>query len=298
MFDWNDIRYFLAVAQTGTFSAAARELRVSQSTVARRIREFEYRLGARLFDRVNQGYELTTAGKDIVHMAASMDRKASTIEQKVGGESVRLSGIVRLTTTEGLGACWLAERLPRFWERYPQIEIELVIGEGLVDLQQREADIALRIGTPGSEALVGRRLGCVGCGLYASQSYLAERGEPVSLNDLADHAVIESIGELAEVKQVRRLREVVKIDTVSMRSNSMLAQIAAVKAGLGVLPLPHFAVAGVPELRHVLPRDFVVSLDLWLLTHRDLKYTKRVRALLEYLKEEVRRDPPLLVAEN
>lgn len=294
MFDWNDIRYFLAVAQTGSLSAAARELRVSQPTVGRRVRAFESRLGARLFERVNQGYVLTAAGKGIMEMAESMDREAIAIEHEIGGEDVQLSGIVRLTTTEGLGTCWLAKRLPRFRERYPRIEIELMVGEGLVDLQRREADIALRLGTPGSEELVGRMLGCVGCGLYASNSYLSERGEPATLDDLSGHTIIESVGELAQVKQVRQLREVAKIVSVSMRSNSMLTQIAAVKAGLGLLPLPHFVNIAAPELRRILTREFDVQLDLWLLTFHDLKHTKRVRAILDFLIEEVNRDPELL----
>ena len=224
MFDWNDIRYFLAVAHTGSLSAAARAARVSQSTVSRRIRELESRLGARLFERLDQGYLLTEAGKNIVDMATSMERAASNIELEIGGESLHPIGSVRLTTTEGLGACWLAERLPRFWEAYPQIEIDLVIGEGLIDLQRREADIALRIGTPGSDALAGRPLGCIECGLYASRAYLEERGTPTCVDDLAHHTVIESMGELAEVIQVRRLREISKIASVSMRSNSMLTQ--------------------------------------------------------------------------
>lgn len=298
MFDWNDIRYFLAVAQTGSLSAAARELRVSQPTVGRRIREFEYRTGARLFERLDQGYVLTTAGQDILDTARSMAQAANTIEQRVGGEAGRLSGRVRLTTTEGLGSCWLAGRLPRFTEQYPQIELELMIGATLLDLQRREADVALRIGTPGTDTLVGRRLGCIGCGLYASQAYLAGRGEPTSLDDLADHTIIESVGEIAEVNQVRRLRELASIVTVSMRSNSMLAQIAAVRAGLGIMPLLHYAVFGEPELRRVLARDFDLQLELWLLTHHDLKQTKRIRALMDFLIEEVNREPHLLVSED
>ena len=158
-------------------------------------------------------------------------------------------------------------------------------------MQRREADLALRLGTPGSEELVGRKLGCVGCGLYASEMYLAEQGEPVSIDDLADHTIIESVGELAQIKQVRKLREVAKIISVSMRSNSMLAQITAAQAGLGVLPLPHFTIGMAPELRRILTRQFDVQLNLWLLTYCDLKYTKRVRVLLDFLIEEVGRDP-------
>ena len=111
MFDWNDIRYFIAVAQSGSLSAAARQLRVSQPTVGRRIREFESRLGARLFERLNQGYILTAAGNEIVNMAESMERAATEIEYKAGGEDVQLSGTVRLTTTEGLGTCLACRKI-------------------------------------------------------------------------------------------------------------------------------------------------------------------------------------------
>ena len=134
MFDWNDMRYFLAVTANKSLSGAARQLRVSQPTVSRRIRELESRLGARLFDRANQEYVLTSAGRGILGLAQSMEREATAIEQAVGGEDARPSGVVRLTTTEGLGVLWLAARLPRFSERFPRIEIELMIGEQLVDL--------------------------------------------------------------------------------------------------------------------------------------------------------------------
>lgn len=297
-FNWNDIRYFIAVVETGSLSAAARELNVSQPTVGRRIREFEDCTGARLFERLDQGYVLTTAGEEILHMAHEIARQADEIKRRVGGEARQLHGRVRLTTTEGLGSRWLAKRLPRFHALYPQIRLELMIGEVLLDLPRREADIALRIGTPGSQALVGRRLGCIACGLYASGSYLEDRGEPSSLDELADHDVIESVGELADVKQVRRLREIAPTVSVSMRSNSMLTQIAALRAGLGILPLPQFAIEDESDLHRILASEFDPQLELWLLTRRDLKQAGKIRATLDFLIEEVNREPWLSICED
>ena len=294
MNDWDDYRFFLAVSETGSLSAAARKLGVTQPTVGRRINDLEKRLGARLFDRMSHGYELTAAGHRISELAARIECTAFTIEQRVSGEDAQLNGRVSITTAEGMGVCWLTPRLPKLRDRYQEIDIELIVGVGALDLVRREADIALRVGNPGCEELVGRRVGDVHCGLYASDAYLARHGEPATLADLSNHTIIESVREIANLAQVRRLRDVAKDTKIGVRCNNLMAQVAAARAGLGILALPNYMVGCAPDLRRVLAPHFDSKLDLWLLTHRDLRQTARIRAVLDFLAEEVRADANLL----
>jgi DNA-binding transcriptional LysR family regulator len=207
MIDWNDYRFFLAVAETGRLSAAARRLKVSQPTVGRRLAELEGRLGARLFDRLPDGFRLTLAGERILDLARRMAEDARAIEHRVAGEDEQLHGSVLLATPEGLGTYWLAPRLEWLRSRHPRIDLELVVGTGALDLLRREADVALRIGPPGADDVVGRRLGCIRCGRFAAQGYLERHGAPERLEDLSQHRIIESVREIAQLRQAELLRE-------------------------------------------------------------------------------------------
>jgi DNA-binding transcriptional LysR family regulator len=290
MIDWDDYRYFLAVAEAGSLSAAARRLGVTQPTMGRRIKELEARLQARLFERLNQGYVLTTAGERIRELAEAMEQRAMAIETRVGGEDAELSGRVRVSTAEGLGIFWLGPKLPALRQRYPGIDPELIIGMTLVDMLRREADLVLRVGNPGSEELVGRRVAVASCGLFAAESYLRSRPAPKTLDDLRQHTIIESERGIAELAQTRLLREMSQGATIGLRCNNIMTQIAAARAGLGLLALPGYMTAGAPELRRLLPDAFNLKIDIWLLTHRDLRNTARVRAIRDFLAEEIRKD--------
>ncbi len=288
--DWDAYRFFIAVVDAGSFSAAARRLRVSQPTVGRKISELEDRLQVRLFDRLNHGYSLTDAGHSIVRYCRDLETNALCIERAVAGQDRTLEGKVQLATTDGLGAYWLAPRLPRWHERHPKIEIELLVGTSSLDLTRREADIAFRIGDPGSEDLIGRKIGLVSFGLYGARTYFEKWGEPSDISDLREHTIIGSVGNLANLVQARRLREISEGAEHCLQCNHLPTQIAAVSAGVGLLALPCYVGATVSELRRILPNDFDITLDLWLLTHRDLRAVTRIRMMLDFLAEEVKRD--------
>ena len=293
-FDLNDLRYFLAVAQAGSLSGAARALSVAQPTVGRRIKALELALDARLFERLPHGYALSPAGAGILDAVRRIEEDALLIERQIGGEMSVLSGSVRLAVSEGLGNYWLAPKISDFCAEYPRIEIELLVGTTLSDLLRREADVALRVGLPGSEELVGRCLGQIYCGLYADKSYLAAHGEPASLDDLPKHRVIDSVGDIASLAQVRQFKAVISKAAVAMTSNSLVTQLQAVNAGMGIAPLPSYMATGHPELVRVLPREFETRLDLWLVTHRQLRETARIRALRDFLQRTVESDSRLL----
>lgn len=294
MFDLNDLRYFLCVARVGSLSRAARQLGVTHATVGRRIHALERSLDARLFERTVYGYALTLAGKEILVSAEAIDEQAWSITQTIAGDEDRVNGLIRLTTSSGLGNCWLANKLPALEWKYPDIQLEIAIDTGLVDLLRREADIALRVGHPGSEELVGKSLGKVSCGLYASVDYLDLFGEPLSVDELGRHQIVESIGGIAQLPQSRALRECINPSNVSLSVDSLMSLLSAAQAGLGIVPLPSYMTGDTPGLKRILPTAFDIRLDLWLLTHQDLRYTARIRAVRDFLIDSVRSDSLLL----
>ncbi|MCG8544084.1 MAG: LysR family transcriptional regulator [Alphaproteobacteria bacterium] len=288
--DWGLYRYFLVVAETGSLTAAARRLGVSQPTVGRQIQALEDAMSARMFDRTSSGYMLTAAGKAVVELAQVIEAQAIAIERRVAGESERLDGRVRISAAEGLATYWLAPRLPQLRQRYPDIEVELIVGTDPLDLMRREADIVLRIGEPRSDDLVGRRMGQVHFGLFAAQSYLAAKGVPENLDALRDHVVIESIGKIADLAQVRRVRELTGAASTALFCDNVLTQFAALRAGMGLMALPLYMAQATPTLERLLSEEFDVALDLWLLVHRDLRPVARIGVVFEFLADAICRD--------
>ncbi|MGF1551932.1 MAG: LysR family transcriptional regulator [Paracoccaceae bacterium] len=290
--DWDDLRFFHAVARTGSLSGAARELGVSQPTVGRKIRDLETALQAKLFDRLACGYSLTEAGWRIFDKATEMADAARCIADRVSGETNAAAGAVRLTCPEGLGAAWLTPHLRALRQRHPHLAVQVSLCSTTLDLANGEADVALRMGEPQDTTLVGRRIGEIAFHLYASRDYLAERGVPSSLEDLAAHRVIESGGKLAGVPQALLLRDRAHGASVSLSLDSLLAQAAAARAGFGVAALPTYLVAEAGDLVRVLDERFRVVMPLWLLTREDLRGVTRVRALQDFVIATARRCPP------
>lgn len=292
--DWDTYRYFLAVADTGSLSAAARALGVSQPTVGRQVQMLEQALNVRLFDRRPDGYAMTEAGSRILDLVQDIDGTMRVIERRIGDENGKLAGKVRITAAQGIGTYWLPEQVHRLTQRYPDVEIELSVCVPPLDLARHQADIAIRLGEPGDDSLIVRRVATVCFGLFAASSYLAQRGEPQCLDDLAGHDIIESSGEIANLPQVKILRDhAVGGQAVRFACDNLLTQFSAMVAGCGLLALPLYMAWAVPEVRRVLAESFEVEVDLWLLTHRDHKETARVHVVIEHLCNALRRDRQL-----
>lgn len=293
--DWDAYRYFLAVANTGSLSAAARALKVSQPTVGRQVQVLEQALDVRLFDRHPEGYAITEAGRQILGLVRDMDGSVQAIAHRVGGENALLSGKVRIAVAEGLGTFWLPEQVGRLAGAYPDIEIELAIGASTVDLARHEADVAIRIGNPRDDTLIGRCVSTVCFGIFGAERYFQSHGEPSDLDDLASHHIIESTGAVADLPQVKALRQY-RGDRkgVSLACNNLVTQFSAMAAGRGLLAIPLYMAPAAPHVRRVLVAEFGLELDLWLLTHRDHKETARVRAVTDFLCAALRADHLLL----
>ena len=283
--NWDDLRLFLAVARSGTLSGAAREIGVNHSTVFRRISAFEETLGVRLFDRLPNGYALTPAGEEMHDSALRVEAEITALDRRVTGQDLRLSGVVRITTVDMLAQGLLPRHLLAFRDAYPGIEIELSVGNATLSLTRREADVALRLGNQPPEALVGRRVGRLVFAVYGAAR--AENAAPLTerpwIGLTAEHAPL-----------VHAFEAFLPGTRPALRVNSVAAAIAATRAGLGLGALP-CAIADLdPDLARIaeLPDSF--TLDLWLLTHEDLRRTARIRAFLDFMAEALMQEAPLL----
>ena len=294
--DWDEIRFFLAVAKSGSLSAAARQLGVTQPTVGRKIRQLETRLDARLFDRVNHDHFLTRAGEAILDLATGIESDVVSIERKVSGKDTRPCGRLRLSTAECFGVFWVVPHLPRFKRRFPSIEVELKLGINALDVMRGECDISMALDSPTSEDLVGRRIGKLQFALFAAPQYLERFGTPRALHDLPNHRIIDAVGEIAELPHAQLLREMSSGAEVGFSSNSQTALFASVQIGLGLLALPIYMAHRAPQLKRVLRKEFDLRRDIWLLTHRDLRHTTRIRAMLDFLAEQFSLEQDSLLA--
>lgn len=294
MFDWNDLRFFLAVQRAGNLSAAARQLRVNQTTVGRRLEALEASLGSRLFERHPTGFVLTPAGEGVREVAERMEGEALALERRAAGEDARLEGLVRLTTLESLGGHFLAPRLAAFHARYPGIRLELVTDSRSLSLTRHEADVALRLARPVQEGLFSRRVGLMGFGVYAAPDYLERAGAPRHPRELAGHARVGLDESLSHVPDALWLAEHGGDSPLVFRSNSVLSLLNAVRGGLGVGVFPCYLAEGDARLRRLFGPEQVVSRELWLAVHADLRRTGRVRVLMDFLVELFRKQAPLL----
>jgi len=286
--DWEDVRYFVALARQGTLSATARALRVNHATVARRIANLETLLGRPVFERRARGYVLTAEGKAILDEASAMDHAALSILRWLD-TGTELSGIVRLAVGRVLAERFLIDRLRAFHERYPAIDLQVVGGSRVVSVAKREADIALRYGMPKDSDLVSRRLATITFGLYASPAYrdkIKAGQAPALIGFDVDSDFIAEARWMATQFGSRRF---------SFRTNSHTTQAAAARAGYGVALLPRYIVAAdEPDLVPISLGVRPPKREVWLLVRRDLANNPRIRAVTDYLVEVFRRDRRVL----
>jgi DNA-binding transcriptional LysR family regulator len=286
--DWEDVRYFVALARYGTLSSTARALRVNHATVARRIANLEALFGRALFDRRAKGYVLTAEGKAVFGEANAMDEAALSVLRRldIGTE---LSGLVRLAAGRVLAERFLIDRLRGFHERYPAIDLEVIGGSRVVSLAKREADVALRYGPPKDSELVARRVATISFGLYVSRPFRdrLNAGQPPTFIGFDEQS--EFIAEAAWLDRHFGHRR------FSFRTNSQTTQAAAARADYGIALLPRYIMAAhEPDLVEISLEQRPPEREVWLLVRRDLKNIPRVKALTDYLVELFQRERRLL----
>jgi DNA-binding transcriptional LysR family regulator len=290
MLDWNDLRYFLAVAQHGSTLAAGRALRVSQTTVARRISALEQAIGFPLFEKRQAGYTLTPAGEGLLDRARQVDIAATSFTEAAAAEKRDTSGTVRITTQEIFAVSLLAPMLRELHERHPEILIELDDSQEFRDLGEGEADIALRSATgdrgPG---VVGRRLCTDDWTLYCSREYAAQNGVPRSRAQLKKHAFIGGGGPKLWRAYSAWLHDLGLDDRIIMHHASAMGMMSAIRSGLGIAVLPCIVADAESDLIQCLPPKDDHGRSMWLVTHERVRHTPRVRAVIDFLYERLSR---------
>jgi DNA-binding transcriptional LysR family regulator len=282
--DWRDIQYFLAVARTGSFSEAGRVLKTNQSTVGRRIAALEDRLGAKLFDRHSRGMRLTPAGKLIFSQAADMEASAAGIERQLAGADNEMTGLVRISITEGLATLWLPPKLVEFQREHPHIMIETVCKDRVVDLAMREADIAVRYARPSVPKLVAKKVGAMDLHLFATKSYVRVFGTPESIDDLYRHRLVDHTALHMNPGWMPWTDIVQRHNAVVYRSNSSASVVSAVRMGMGIGLFPLYVEELDSEFVR-LPVETHCSAEIWLVSHEETNKGARIRAVIDHLSD-------------
>lgn len=288
MRDWADMRLFLAIVDHKSLVRAAEHLDLTQPTLGRRLSALQKRFGATLFIRDGRQLALTDAGHAIVDSARRMQREMQSIQRAVDVSASGLSGIVTISATEGTGTEWLPPVMRPFHEQYPDITLNLLIENRAVDIIMREADIALRLTEPTQPDLIAKKLVAVGFGWYASQKYLQDKTPITSERDLAQHELLGFTSAGQRTGIIPFIEH--PLDTIAkygLLTNSPAAQLAAVRAGYGVGVISHRWATMYPELVPVLPGHSVASVDMWIVTHTELRHSARIRAVYDHLTEQV-----------
>ena len=290
MFDWNDLRYFLAVAQEGSTLAAAKVLRTSQTTVARRVAALERALGVTLFDKRQAGYALTPAGREVLDKAEKVQLSAEAFADAASAGARDTTGTVRITSEEIYALSLISPLLRELHEQHPEIVVEIDTTSILRDLGAGEADIALRSSSSEQPAgLVGRRLGVDDWTLYCSKEYAERHGRPTTVKDLKRHAIVGGGGAKLWEHYQAWLKSLDLEDRVAMHHASSSGLLSAIRSGFGVAVLPCVVGDADPDLIRCIPPRSDHGRVLWLLTHERVRRTPRVRIVIDFLYEGLRR---------
>lgn len=271
--NWDDLRYFLALAREGTISAAARTLGVQHTTVSRRIQQLEASYGMRLFERTTTGYLLSAEAAAVLPKAVHAEEAMMALQREMQANDGRIGGVVRVTLPHDLYESVLVEDFARLTQQYPDIELELLVSKGIKNLANREADIAVRFSPKPPDELIGRELLKLRHGIYIAQSLRHRDDIPIILWG-SDHARPAWADEYFPHARV------------ALRVDALSSMYQAVAAGMGAAKMPRFypncfARNGVVRLSHeLLPSDWGV----WVLTHQDLRHTPRIQLVKNFIQ--------------
>ncbi len=282
---WDLYRSFLAVAETGSFTAAARRLKTTQPTVGRQIAALEAQLGAALFTRSPRGLVLTSTGQEVVASAETMAAAAAAAERGSSAAAEGESGAVRLAAGDLGGVEVLPPILADFSQAHPRIEVELVLSAHNEDLLRGHADLAVRLARPTQRSLLARRLGSVRVGLFAHRRYVERFGLPLTLADLRLHRAIGFDRDFHVMRTSGPVAAAMRREDFGFRTDSVAAQLAALRAGIGITACQLPIARRDPDLIPVLENEMSFDREVWLVMHEDLRRLRRVRLLFEALDD-------------
>jgi DNA-binding transcriptional LysR family regulator len=281
MFDWNDLKYFLAVARHGSTIAAAKALHTSQSTVQRRLSELERQIGRKIVTRTASGYRLTEFGEELRPYAEHIEASVADFERHVSDAERDDGGVIRVTCPEPIMQR-MRPLIDRFQARHPRLRVEFVMSDRYLDLSQGDADVAFRSGDTDDE-LVGRKIADSVWAVYARREYIERNGKPESVEDITHHPLVCLDETMSNHRVAKWLKEAAPSARIVARNNSVLGLLYAVKSGVGIGPLPTAIADGEPELVRVLGPIPELSRSWRLLTHPDLRRTPRIAAFFDFI---------------
>jgi DNA-binding transcriptional LysR family regulator len=285
--DWHLFRAFLAVVREGSLSSAARVLGTTQPTMGRQVAALEAALGVKLFVRSLDGLAPTEAGSRLIASAEAMAAAAEAAQRSASGEIEEERGTVRITASEIIGGEVLPTILENFNSRNPRISLELALSNRNEDLLRGDADIAVRMVRPTQGALVAKRIGRIDIGLYAHRHYLKGRTIPRQLEDLRQHALIGYDRDQAYARILERMGVPFTRDLFAFRSDSDLAQLAALRAGFGIGACQLGIARRQKDLVPLLHSEFTIPMEVWLVMHRDLRTSRRIRLTFDHLAAQL-----------
>ncbi|GHA40099.1 LysR family transcriptional regulator [Amylibacter ulvae] len=289
--DWDKLRIFHAVADIGSLTHAGDKLHLSQSAVSRQIRSLEESLNVILFHRHARGLILTEQGELLFTATQDMSKKLETAEARIRDSEDEVFGELRVTTTTGFGTLWLAPRMGRLYELYPELKIDLILEERVLDLPMREADVAIRMKEPSQADLVRRRIMTVNMQLYASQPYLDKHGTPETVEDLQSHRIISQSLTARQVNESVSWLKTVLADEQHIKHmtvNNYFGVMQATMHDVGIGVMPDYVSSLVPELVRVLPNDESKEIPVFLAYPEELRHSKRVNAFRDFVVEEIK----------
>ena len=288
MDNWDDIRIFLAVARNSGMAAAAQNLNVNHTTVARRLSSLESALKTRLVLRTTAGVTLTPAGMDFMRFAERMEAETLAADQHLRSRDGKVAGKVRLATREAFGQWLVCPKIGELHARYPDLVLELVPESRTFSLLKHDVDISVTVTHPSQNRLIAQKLTDYRLGLFASREYLEREGPVKSVEDLRDRQVIWYVEDMIDMDVPRYFKDIVSTSRSAFRATNILAQYAATLSGVGLGILQLYQAGQDPALVRVLPDEVEETLSYWMSVHPDSRNLPNVRAVMDFLIEIIR----------
>ncbi|GAA4225021.1 LysR family transcriptional regulator [Sagittula sp. NFXS13] len=287
--DWDKLRIFHAVADAGSLTHAGDALHLSQSAVSRQVRALEEALNTTLFHRHARGLILTEQGELLFEATSSMIKRIDSATARIRDSEEEVFGQLKVTTTHGFGALWLAPRLAKLYDKYPDLKIDLMLEERVLDLPMREADVAIRMKEPSQADLIRKRLMSIRMRMYASPEYLEAHGVPTEISDIQNHRLICQAPGAPQVMAGEQLVESLLAHDVqtSLTVNNYFGVLQAVVANLGIGVLPDYIIEDFPTMIRVLPDIESIEVPVFLAYPEELRQSKRVSAFRDFVQDEI-----------
>ena len=287
--DWNSLKVFLSIARRGSLSGAANDLDVNHTTIFRRLNDFEAEIGGQLFERVNNRYELTTLGHELLDLAQNIENSFDTIDRYIVGKDFQPKGIVKITAPNNIAYRYLPRYISEFNSLYPEIHVELLVSNQEFNMSNRQADIAVRATSSPPEHLVGRQVSTLNWSVFGSKRYADKFGLPNDKDELINHSLIGATGAMRNLPAFVWLDRHFA-DQVITRCDDLTAMSYFAESGQGLAFLPD------DQLRPEIARLFGVQVNkpsnLWLLTHPDLRNVERIKLVMQHLTKAFSQEWP------